>query len=176
MADVVRVDLEQWLKPADALARLPASWDDRAKRTAIVRRICDSSIRLVARSGVVKDLRGARQLGLTIIDPVLWSHPWNARDRDFWLLGDISFDNAPPPQVVFVVSLDDPPDREAQIATASYKDARLEPDAFEREFAGYLPVEVADEAGAPGGSPIAAARLRVSCGSISNSGVRVLAR
>lgn len=41
-------NFQQWLKPAEALARLPVEWSDREKRDAIMRRMKDGSILVVA--------------------------------------------------------------------------------------------------------------------------------
>jgi len=151
-------DFEQWMKPVDALARLPGDWNERTRRGAIVRRLADGSIPAVARSCVVKDRGGTHRYSLMVVEPKLWSEPWNSYDRDFWQLGDLSFDNALPMELVYVVSLDDAPRDDRPTVTASFKDVRLDPAAFEQEFAGYLD-QAAGDPDKSRTSPIAAAEI-----------------
>lgn len=157
------VEFERLMKPADALARLPADWSIGTKRDAIMRRLGDGSIPAIAKSCVIRDRDGSRRYDFAVLEPRMWAEPWNASGRDFWQLGDVSFDDLPPPQLVYVFSLDDPPEGERPVVIASFKDVRIDPDSFAREFAGYLAADDAQdkagEIGPPRGTPIAAAEM-----------------
>ncbi|MGQ0660051.1 hypothetical protein [Sphingosinicella sp.] len=154
-------DFAQWLKPKDALERLPADWPFKTKRNAIIGRIADGSIIANARSAIIRDRRGVQRISLSPIDPRFWAEPFNIGDRDFWVTGDITFDDTPPIQLVYVVTLDDRPRDESPTIIATFKDVRIEPTSFAREFEGYLqaePVEDSDEE-IERGKPLAAAEM-----------------
>ncbi|MEA3064425.1 MAG: hypothetical protein QOJ27_864 [Sphingomonadales bacterium] len=130
-------EFQHWLKPAEALSRLPGEWHIRTKRDAILRRIEDGSLVVVARSASVQN-RGeqTKHHDMAAINPDFWRDPWRRRDHAFWATGDLVFDDEPPIQLLYQWDAK-PGDDEAQ-RIVTFKDLRIEPASFEREFAGHL--------------------------------------
>jgi hypothetical protein len=128
----------KWLSPGAALKRLPADWSARTKRNAIIRGIQDRSLVALTRTGTIRDDHGTRPVKLVPIAPQVWDDPWVSEDRDFWTAGDIEFWIPRPTEVLFFAGLDRPPEDERPVPKATYRDVRIEPASFEREFAGHL--------------------------------------
>ena len=124
-------EFEQWLKPADALARLPTDWPFRTKRDWIYSRIADGSIIALARTAIGQERgREPERATLAAINPVLWGEPFVTRDRDFWVTGDIGFDDTPGIDLMWTMEpKDDQPTR-----VYTFRGVRIEPTSFAREL------------------------------------------
>lgn len=151
-------EFQHWLAPAAALARLPANWTERQRCDAILHRMKNGSLLVVARSFVGIDAEGRKSQGFTILEPAMWSDPWRPRDRDFWTTGDIEFDNDPGIDIMYRVNLYDEPRHDGPTIVVYFSDVRLHPESFERAFEGQLVEEGEDESG-EAGTPLAAAEL-----------------
>lgn len=127
--------IASWLRPSEALELLPADWDMSRKRRTILRRLADGDIKAFALKAKYWDQRGSRPARLVSIGQHLWSPPWQLYDRDFWVVGDVAFDNEKPPQAFYVVRLDELND-EPEDATmgASFTGVRFDPVSFRQAF------------------------------------------
>lgn len=103
MGDFLPDTLAGWLRPSEALTKLPSNWGEDAKRRAILNRLSSGHIVCGAKSVSVKSsTRGVVQSDThRKVDASLWAN-WNCNDRDLWTIGDLHFDNEPPPQLVYV--------------------------------------------------------------------------
>jgi hypothetical protein len=130
-------EFSTWLTPAAALERLPSGWGFRAKGDAIMTRIQDGSLVALARSVSVQNRGEAtKHYAKTAITPDLWCDPFRCRDRAFWTTGDITFDDEPPMDVM--IRWDKEPGDDEAHRIITFKDMRIEPGSFAREFAGHL--------------------------------------
>lgn len=130
-------EFAKWLTPAAALERLPSAWNLRTKQDAIITRIRDGSLVALARTVSVQN-RGeeTKHYGMTAITPDLWHDPFRCLAKVLWTTGDITFDDKPPMDVLYRWDAEPGDDEARRIIT--FKDLRIEPASFEREFAGHL--------------------------------------
>lgn len=134
MGDLNEDEFARWLRPADALARLPAEWDLAQKRRAIVLRLSQSLIKAAARGGTVWDQRTAKPLRFGLIDKRFWGGNFGMPTDQFWQVGDAEFDNGHPIDSPRVYFDDDPTDKYASTAGCTLLDVRLNPEDFHAEF------------------------------------------
>lgn len=148
-------EFQHWLTPAAALSRLSAGWTERQRCDAILHRMKNGSLLVVARSFVGIDAEGRKSQGFTILEPAMWSDPWRPRDRDFWTTGNIEFDNDPGIDIMYRVNLYGEPPNDGPTIVVYFSDVRFHPETFEFAFEGQLVEEGEAESGEDEAEPSA---------------------
>lgn len=136
MGDLSEDELETWLRPNEALSRLPEGWDDRTKRRAILGRISIGHIHCGAKTCVVQSSRRSNidRRATCRVGDHLWLDPWSCHAEDLWTIGDLRFDNSPPLELVYLFVDGVPQPNDPEIITVSYTGVRLDPVSYRRAF------------------------------------------
>jgi len=82
-----------WCTPADALSRLPQSWDYKTKVRWIAERLTGGLIRAASPAHLLKTQNEATR-EFRFILPIYWKDWACLADSDFWAAGDVTFYNA----------------------------------------------------------------------------------
>jgi hypothetical protein len=135
MGELTAEILRGWLRPSEALGKLPADWDEKTKRHAIFQRLATGSITAAAATGHYRrDQAIIREERVCVIPAHIWSAGWYTRDHALWDVGDVSFDDDHPSPGIIVVgpgSLDAP---EPIVQRIQFTGVRFEPEGFMQAF------------------------------------------
>lgn len=82
----------RWLKPDDALTRLPTDWGRGHAVNALTTHLRMGGIRAVARRGLIATESGQETVDLYLLDPALWDeNQWVQGPGALWVTGQVSF-------------------------------------------------------------------------------------